>query len=130
MSGYRKDIMHANSIRAGYLDLDGCTIVDLLPSPFTPTCAQCSTPYPATPGVVAVRGDSALAICRECHARMSFRLPEVKFLNVGAMSAAHIAAKGLPLKKKPKENLGIVVGQELPKRGRCQHYSKSYRWFR
>lgn len=25
------DLMHANSVRAGYLDLDGCTIVDLLP---------------------------------------------------------------------------------------------------
>ena len=23
--------MHANSVRAGYLDLDGCTVVDLLP---------------------------------------------------------------------------------------------------
>ena len=23
--------MHANSVRAGYLDLDGCTVVDMLP---------------------------------------------------------------------------------------------------
>lgn len=30
----------------------------------------------------------------------------------------------------PKEVLGIVAGQELPRRGRCQHYGKSYRWFR
>jgi len=29
--GYRMDLMHANSVRAGYLDLDGCTVVDLLP---------------------------------------------------------------------------------------------------
>lgn len=30
----------------------------------------------------------------------------------------------------PKDTLGIVAGQELPKRGRCTHYGKSYRWFR
>ena len=29
--GYRMDLMHANSVRAGYLDLEGCTVVDLLP---------------------------------------------------------------------------------------------------
>lgn len=30
-SGYRRELMHANSVRAGYLDLDGCMVVDLLP---------------------------------------------------------------------------------------------------
>lgn len=39
-------------------------------SQFTPTCSACSTAYPA-PGVTAVRGDSAFAICRECHGKMS-----------------------------------------------------------
>jgi hypothetical protein len=29
--GYRMDLMHANSVRAGYLDLEGCTVVDMLP---------------------------------------------------------------------------------------------------
>jgi hypothetical protein len=29
--GYRMDLIHANSVKAGYLDLDGATIVDLLP---------------------------------------------------------------------------------------------------
>ena len=80
--------MHANSIRAGYVDLDGCTVVDLLPrsveqdvaltlgvkadlsSNFVPTCSECSTPYPA-PGLVSVRGESSMAMCRECHRKMS-----------------------------------------------------------
>lgn len=70
VEGYRMDLMHTNCIRAGYLDLDGCTVVDLLPSFFKPTCSICSTPYLA-PGVSAVRGDSSLAVCRECHKRMS-----------------------------------------------------------
>lgn len=125
--GYRRELMHANSVRAGYLDLDGCTVVDLLPSHFVPTCAECSTTFPS-PGVVSVRGESSMAICRECHRRMSFKLPEVKFLIVSTAAAAR--AGRAPPRKKPKERLGVVAGQELPRRGRCNHYSKSCRWFR
>ncbi len=29
--GFRRELVHANSLRAGYLDLDGCTVVDMLP---------------------------------------------------------------------------------------------------
>ncbi|KAF2152940.1 hypothetical protein K461DRAFT_277699 [Myriangium duriaei CBS 260.36] len=125
-AGYRMDLIHMNSSRAGYIDLDGCTAVDMLPSTFVPTCSECSTAY-TTPGCVSVRGDSTLAVCRECHRKMSFRIQEVKFLMVSA--AAERATQGL-IRKKVKENLGIVAGQELPRRGKCQHYGKSYRWFR
>ncbi|RHZ54618.1 uncharacterized protein CDV56_105456 [Aspergillus thermomutatus] len=125
--GFRRQLMHANSTRAGYLDLDGCTVVDLLPSSFIPTCAECSTTFPG-PGVVAVRGESASASCRQCHRKMVFKIPEVKFLIVG--SAAFTSRDRVPQRKKPKETLGIVAGQELPRRGRCMHYGKSYRWFR
>ncbi|KAJ5595111.1 uncharacterized protein N7459_001319 [Penicillium hispanicum] len=125
--GFRRQLMHSHANRAGYLDLDGCTVVDLLPSNFIPTCSECSTAYHA-PGVSAVRGESAMAMCRHCHRKMVFKTPEVKFLVVG--SAAVSSRAGLPLKRRPKEVLGIVAGQELPRRGRCHHYGKSYRWFR
>ncbi|CAD0115251.1 unnamed protein product, partial [Aureobasidium uvarum] len=125
--GFRADLIHQNSVRAGYLDLDGCTVVDMLPRQVRRVIRvfqQCSTSYPA-PGVVGVRGDSILAICRECHRKMSFRIPETKFLHVSAASASRA-----PVRRKVKESLGIVAGQELPRRGRCTHYAKSYRWFR
>lgn len=61
--------MHSNSNRAGYVDLEGCNIVDMLLSSFIPTCSQCSTEHPQP--VKAVRGDSAIAFCRECHQKMS-----------------------------------------------------------
>ena len=69
-----------------------------------------------------------MAICRHCHRKMVFKMPEVKFLAVSSEATSSRAA--LPFKKRPKEVLGIVAGQELPRRGRCQHYGKSYRWFR
>jgi len=124
-AGFRQDLIHANSSRAGYIDLDGCTPVDMLPSTFTPTCSECSTPYKT--GCVSVRGESALAICRECHRKMTFRIPEVKFLTV---SAASERATKATTGRRMRENLGIVAGQELPRRGRCSHYAKSHRWFR
>lgn len=122
---YRKQLMHSNSVRAGYLDLEGCRIVDILPSNFLPTCSGCSTTYPV-PGLVSVRGESCTGICRGCHRKMSFKIPEVRLLLVSASSRADRA----PVRTKVRENLGIVAGQELPRRGRCQHYGKSYRWFR
>ncbi|CAI7635038.1 unnamed protein product [Penicillium glandicola] len=124
---FRRQLMHSHANRAGYLDLGGCTIGDMLLSDFIPTCSECSTAHPA-PGIPAVRGESAMGICRQCHRKMVFKIPEVKFLLVG--SAAITSRGGLPVKRKPQEVLGIVAGQELPRRGRCQHYAKSQRWFR
>ncbi|KAL8971175.1 MAG: hypothetical protein Q9183_001173 [Haloplaca sp. 2 TL-2023] len=126
---FRPELMHINSFRAGYVDLTACTIADMLPSTFNPTCSTCSTRVP-NPGVISVRGDaSSMAICRDCHSHMSFKIPETKFMLISntSLHPRHL----LPLRrKKPKESLGIVAGQELPRRGRCKHYGKSYRWFR
>lgn len=38
-------------------------------SDFIPTCSECSTAHPA-PGISAVRGESAMGICRQCHRKM------------------------------------------------------------
>ena len=128
---YRPEFMHPTSQRAGYLDLSSCAPVDLLPSTFLPTCSSCSTTVPA-PGITAVRGPTpTTSICRECHTHISFTLPQLKFLlastNPFYNKATAFARAGGP---KKKENLGITTGTELPSRGRCKHYSKSYRWFR
>lgn len=124
---YRADLMHATSSKAGYLDIENCTITDLLPSSFQPTCSECSTVFPSPPGVTAVQGDSQLTVCRSCHAKMTFKIPEVKFLRVSTAASS----APLPLRaRKPKENLGISAGTPLPDNGKCQHYSRSYRWFR
>ncbi|CZR52254.1 uncharacterized protein PAC_02131 [Phialocephala subalpina] len=121
---FRRDLVHAHAVRAGFLDLEGCIIGDMLPSTFIPTCSQCSTTYPL-PGIVSVRGETTSNVCRECHAKFTFSIPTVKFLRI---SSSHLPSS-LPPRRK-KETLGLVPGTELPKRGRCRHYTKSYRWFR
>ena len=90
--GYRRELMHANSFRAGYLDLEGCTVVDMLPSNFMPTCSECSTTY-ASPGVVSVRGESSMAVCRECHRKMSMPQPKISHGNIKVLTRSSQASK-------------------------------------
>lgn len=122
---FRRDFVHAHAVRAGFLDLEGCAAMDMLPSTFIPTCSGCSTTYPL-PGIISVQGETTSNICRECHQKFTFKIPQTKFLRISQTD--HLSSSSGPRKK--KEVLGLVVGTELPKRGRCRHYTKSFRWFR
>ncbi|KAI0875803.1 hypothetical protein GGS24DRAFT_272948 [Hypoxylon argillaceum] len=120
---FRQELVHANSTRAGFVDVAGCTVADMLPSTFTPTCARCSTP---SPGLVSVRGEAITNVCRECHARFTFKIPQVKFLAITPGSALPPTAGP----RRRQEKLGLHAGEPLPARGACAHYRRSYRWFR
>ncbi|POS72819.1 CHY zinc finger domain-containing protein [Diaporthe helianthi] len=122
---FRPELVHAYSSRAGFIDATGCTVADMLPSTFVPTCAKCSTP--TTQGLVAVRGDTMTNVCRECHARFTFKIPEVKFLVYSAGTSALAPTSG---PRRRDEKLGLHAGEPLPDKGVCKHYRKSYRWFR
>ncbi|KAK8116099.1 hypothetical protein PG984_012601 [Apiospora sp. TS-2023a] len=120
---FRQEMVHQNSTRAGFIDVSGCTVQDMLPSTMVPTCGRCST---ASIGLVSVRGDVTTNVCRECHGKFQFKIPEVKFLAI-----SHGAA--LPPTSGPKrrqEKLGLHIGDPLPNNGSCGHYKKSFRWFR
>ncbi|KAK5653373.1 hypothetical protein OQA88_9065 [Cercophora sp. LCS_1] len=122
---FRPELVHQNSVRAGFVDAAGCTISDLLLSTFVPTC-ECSTPYQQ--GLVSVRGDATTNVCRECHARFTFKLPDVKFLVYASSGMPALAATTGPRRR--QEKLGLHAGEPLPDRGACGHYRKSHRWFR
>ncbi|CAG8978095.1 hypothetical protein HYALB_00000767 [Hymenoscyphus albidus] len=122
---FRRDFVHAHAVRAGFLDLEGCAAMDMLPSTFIPTCSGCSTTYPL-PGIISVQGETTSNICRECHQKFTFKIPQTKFLRISQTD--RLPPSIGPRKK--KEVLGLVAGTELPKRGRCRHYTKSFRWFR
>ncbi|KAI1160674.1 hypothetical protein F5B18DRAFT_498519 [Nemania serpens] len=120
---FRQELVHENSTRAGFIDVSGCTVADMLPSTFVPTCAKCSTP---SQGLVSVRGEAVTNVCRECHGRFTFKIPQVKILAITPGSA-------LPPTVGPRrrmEKLGLHAGEPLPGRGACPHYRRSYRWFR
>ncbi|KAM0252153.1 hypothetical protein ACHAQJ_007850 [Trichoderma viride] len=121
---FYQQLVHENSARAGFIDLSGCKVADMLPSTFVPTCAKCSTP---SQGLVSVRGETTANICRECHSKFTFKIPDVKFLFVSPGSLPPPSATGL---RRKQEKLGLHAGDQLPERGTCIHYRKSFRWFR
>lgn len=120
---YNPQYVHEHSSRAGFIDVSGCKVADMLPSTFVPTCARCSTP---SQGLVSVRGDTTSNVCRECHAKYTFKIPDVKFLFITPGTLPPPTSG--PRRK--TEKLGLHVGEPLPSRGACAHYRKSYRWFR
>ncbi|KAI0003611.1 hypothetical protein F4779DRAFT_621755 [Xylariaceae sp. FL0662B] len=120
---FRQEMVHQGSVRAGFIDVSGCTVADMLPSTFVPTCAKCSTP---SQGLVSVRGEVITNVCRECHGKFTFKIPDVRFIAITHGSS-------LPPTTGPRrrqEKLGLHAGEPLPQRGACQHYRRSYRWFR
>ncbi|KAI0477747.1 hypothetical protein GGR56DRAFT_638549 [Xylariaceae sp. FL0804] len=121
---FRQEMVHANSTRAGFVDLSGCSVADMLPSTFVPTCAKCSTP---SPGLVSVRGEVITNVCRECHGRFTFKIPEVRFMRVTHGTSALPPTSG---PRQRQEKLGLHAGEPLPGRGACAHYRRSHRWFR
>ncbi|KAK3998300.1 hypothetical protein QBC44DRAFT_1850 [Cladorrhinum sp. PSN332] len=122
---FRQELVHMNSTRAGFIDVSGCTAADMLPSTFVPTCDKCS--HPAI-GVVSVRGEIVTNVCRECHARFTFKIPEVKFLDYAP--GDHSRLPPTTGARRKTEKLGLHAGDPLPDRGACAHYKKSFRWFR
>ncbi|KAI1821307.1 hypothetical protein F4861DRAFT_519352 [Xylaria intraflava] len=120
---FRQEMLHQNSTRGGFIDVSGCTVADMLPSTFIPTCAKCSTP---SQGLVSVRGETITNVCRECHGRFTFKIPQVKFLAITPGSTLPPAVGP----KRRQEKLGLHAGEPLPGRGACPHYRRSYRWFR
>ncbi|KAJ3497987.1 hypothetical protein NLG97_g1482 [Lecanicillium saksenae] len=120
---YNPQYVHEHSSRAGFIDLAGCKVADMLPSTFVPTCGRCSTP---SHGLVSVRGETMTNVCRECHSKFTFKIPDVKFLFItpGTLPPPTSGPK------RKTEKLGLHAGEPLPNRGACTHYRKSYRWFR
>lgn len=124
-ASFSPELVHAHSTRAGFVDVTGGKVADMLPSTFVPTCGRCST---ASPGLVSVRGETVTNVCRECHAKFIFKVPEVKFLAVS--QGPDPTSVGPRQRRSDKEHLGLRAGEPLPDRGACRHYRKSYRWFR
>ncbi|KAG0125471.1 hypothetical protein HOY82DRAFT_492909 [Tuber indicum] len=128
---FRREFVHVNSNRLGFFDLAGCTIVEILPSDFIPQCASCSTSLPS-PGVKGlVPGQRQSTNCRECHAKLSILIPEIKLLRITPEDEGkHYYRSFIKKFQQSTERERYIIGHELPFRGRCAHYKKSTRWFR
>ncbi|KAI4290886.1 hypothetical protein PAPHI01_0160 [Pancytospora philotis] len=91
----------------GFLALKGCRYVAFGPSRFQLSCAGCQSNY-ETPSVGI--GRKYVFKCFSCFVEIAFVVEQVVYAQ--------------------KKDYKLVAGAELPNKGTCKHYKKSYRWFR
>jgi len=133
-AAFRPAAAHSASHVLGYLDLDGCTALDVtLPRcSFGVECEACGRVNELTH--VALDHEASLA-CRQCHACVTVTIPRVRFTRLtrgdttGALAGARAAA-GTETRRGRQRDEGLRPGQPLPDGGTCRHYKKSFRWLR
>eukprot|EP00741_Cyanophora_paradoxa_P009271 tig00001493_g8981.t1 len=133
---FRPDPMYANQPVAGYFDLDGANMFDLLPSDCAAHCFGCSARVNFKGVSVATTYDKT---CGQCHARLTLRYEKATFRKIaeggagssasgGGGSGARAGGSGSSSSKRDP-NLP-PAGQPLPDTGTCKHYKNSHRWLR
>ncbi|CUS07020.1 unnamed protein product [Tuber aestivum] len=114
--GFRQEFVHMNSNRLGFFDLVGCAIVEILPSDFIPQCASCSTSLPP-PGIKGlVPGQRQSTNCRQCHAKLSILIPEIKLLRITSEDESKYYNQ-LFIKKFPLNASAMSSAMSYPSRG-------------
>lgn len=128
---YHPSLLHAGTTTVGFMDLLGCTPVDLvlLDSAVTVTCLECGRDNPTRGFSYGPPEDTW---CRRCHTKMSVGAEQCRF--VVHQPAAVQVTEGTPTPSlsRPHRNRdpAIQEGKPLPEFGTCLHYKKSHRWLR
>ena len=115
-AAFCSEVVDEDLVVAGYLDLEGCAVLELLPSDWTVTCISCTTEdsLPALAWAYQTEHN-----CFRCHLRSSVDLREPRFRELGP-----------PMKAKATTPKPLIEGQPLPETGTCKHYRCSHRWLR
>lgn len=108
--------------------------VDLLPSLYQSACSRCF-------GSEGEDGDSASCSsckiekvkigenisysCFNCHQKIRFQIDRIEWINDGVPASAVSTSKA-----KIASGPAFSVGNPLPNNGACEHYKKSFRWYR
>lgn len=112
--------------------------VDLLPSLYQCACSRCygtdeesslASGSSGTSGSCKIEkvkvGESVGYSCFQCHQRIRFQIDRIEWI-------ADICSSSITSKQKIKTKTGptLTVGTPLPNQGACEHYKKSFRWYR
>ncbi|RKP08846.1 hypothetical protein THASP1DRAFT_7508, partial [Thamnocephalis sphaerospora] len=134
---FRPDSIHASSSTIGYLDLQNCSVTDLLPSTYAVTCEQCTTEQTPRPYDGLPRGQPTTVFCQHCHQPMTLCVDQVKFqrLAVGlgmsdGSGDAEVVGTRLKQQKLKDRIEDYTPGKPLPNNGSCKHFRRSHRWMR
>ena len=84
-----------------------CRLICIKPSKFQFSCKSCQSNYESDSVGI---GKSFSLKCYECFSTLYFKIEKIILIE--------------------KKDVKITPGVELPDKGTCKHYKKSYRWFR
>ena len=144
---FQAGLVHQRNTVLGYLDIEGGTPLDMLPSDFLLNCEapDCAAEV-SCPRVLL--GHPALSLCRGCHAELTTTIGAATFVPVagsgggggggggGHRGGAGRAAVGIARAQARRgasahdKAMGLVAGKPLPNNGSCAHYRRSHRWMR
>lgn len=102
-----------------------CRPLDLLPSQWQMECAQCEQNVNGESGVrvAGVKfGEVIKYPCRRCGSVMSLGVDGCRWTERQPLVVTGSKTK--------QEKVAVTIGEPLPDYGACEHYSKSYRWYR
>lgn len=91
----------------GFLQPKKASFVCFNPGKYQFSCADCGKAYES--GQVGI-GDVYSRKCTGCFKEIKFKINKIEYF--------------------AKREVKIKEGEELPEKGTCKHYKKSYRWFR
>ncbi|EGD73905.1 hypothetical protein PTSG_05601 [Salpingoeca rosetta] len=134
---FRPQIVHEGNKCLGYVDTEECQVQDVPSVLFNGVCMGCSSHVEfKTPAVRARRCEST---CFRCHQKLAVEIDVITttfFTADGAKQrppapGSQMLEKGGPKRRNIiKSSHVISAGQPLPSQGACQHFRKSYKWFR
>lgn len=114
--------MTIESTLIGQCRFTRCRPVDLLPSQWHLECPECQDSVRVNQ---VKNGEHIKYPCRQCASVMSFVVDGSKWVDLSTLDTASTGNN-----KKSKERLAVTIGEPLPKYGACEHYAKSFRWYR
>lgn len=91
----------------GFLQMKGCEIVSFNPMKYQFSCEACSKNYESTDIGV---GQIYTRKCSGCYKEVRLKINKLDLYK--------------------KNDVKVKEGTELPEKGTCKHYQKSFRWFR
>ncbi|ORD94527.1 YNS9 [Enterospora canceri] len=91
----------------GFMHLKGCSAAFFDKNKYQFMCEECTKCYETTP---IARNSYFSQNCFQCHKKLRFHVGGISWIQ--------------------QKKVSIKEGEELPKKGTCKHYPKSYRWFR
>eukprot|EP00924_Labyrinthula_sp_SR-Ha-C_P003329 snap_masked-scaffold_15-processed-gene-6.7-mRNA-1 protein AED:0.34 eAED:0.34 QI:0/0/0/0.5/1/1/2/0/462 len=126
---FYSELLHQeNTTRLGTFTCEG--EIDLLLISFYVTCLECGE----TQLMVNVeRGKMTREHCYSCHAELKLQFSGINISRLNNKPAPvflRASSKSKQSKMKNFNNIVLSQGEALPKKGACEHYKKSYRWFR